>query len=315
MKHFLLGILVSFGLLLPSAHAQDTNLNIVFIPKSSDTAFWKFMRQGCDRAVREAGYINFTWRGPAYENDVDSQIRIVNAYTRPEVNAMIVVPTDRERLLEPLQKAASLGIKIIVVDSGLAGDIHRSFITTDNTAGGKLAAKRVVELLQGSGKVLILRSVAGSASTDERGDGFVEYIKANAPKISIVADEYGGGSKGKVQAATMKLLKQYANLSAIFAVNEGSTDGVLRALRTTGLVGKIKLVGFDTSDFLLEGLEKREISGLVVQNPQLMGYMGVKAAIDAIKQLPVKEKTLFTEAKMVTPENFRSTEIQELLFP
>ena len=113
----------------------------------------------------------------------------------------------------------------------------------------------------------------------------------------------------------MKLLKQYANLSAIFAVNEGSTDGVLRALRTTGLVGKIKLVGFDTSDFLLEGLEKREISGLVVQNPQLMGYMGVKAAIDAIKQLPVKEKTLFTEAKMVTPENFRSTEIQELLFP
>ena len=84
-----------------------------------------------------------------------------------------------------------------MVDSGLAGDIHRSFITTDNTAGGKLAAKRVVELLQGSGKVLILRSVAGSASTDEHGDGFVEYIKANAPKISIVADEYGGVQREK----------------------------------------------------------------------------------------------------------------------
>lgn len=315
MKRFLIAMILALGLMIQPVHSQVKSYHVVFIPKSSDLAFWKFMRKGCDKAVQEVGKVTLTWRGPAYDDDTDSQIRIVETYTRPDVDAIVIVPTDRERLLAPISKAAAAGIKIIVVDSDLSGNVHRNFIATDNFAGGQLAAKRLVEVLGGKGKVLLLRTVAGSASTDARGDGFVDYLKKNAPGVQLLADHYGGGSKGKAQASATALLKQYPDLDGAFAVNEASVDGMLLALKTVGLAGKIKLVGFDTSNTLLAGLEQKEVSGLVMQNPILMGYLGIKSAVDALENVPVKKRNLLLDPKMLTLENYRNPEIQELITP
>ena len=142
MKRFLIAMILALGLMIQPVHSQVKSYHVVFIPKSSDLAFWKFMRKGCDKAVQEVGKVTLTWRGPAYDDDTDSQIRIVETYTRPDVDAIVIVPTDRERLLAPISKAAAAGIKIIVVDSDLSGNVHRNFIATDNFAGGQLAAKR-----------------------------------------------------------------------------------------------------------------------------------------------------------------------------
>jgi hypothetical protein len=55
-----------------------------------------------------------------------------------------------------------------------------------------------------------------------------------------------------------------------------------------------------------------------------MGYLGLKAAVAAVKNTPVNalkknsssnDTTIFTEAKMVTLENYRKPEIQMLLVP
>jgi ribose transport system substrate-binding protein len=324
MKMRLLAVFACVFLVVPFACPKDGNINIVFIPKSSDQVFWTFMRNGADKAVQEAGNVKLTWRGPAYNDDTDSQIRIVELYTKPEVDAIILVPTDRHRLAAPVKKAVASGIKVIVVDSGLDGDQYRNFITTDNYAAGKLAAERLSALLHGRGKVLLFRSVAGSASTDDRANGFIDYLKQNSPEIAIVADVYGGGSKGKAYHKAADQKRILHDVDGIFAVNESTAEGMLRALREAGLAGKKKFIGFDSTEFLLDGLAKREIDGLIVQDPRKMGYLGIKAAIAAVKDVPVNTlvkgvasngTTIFTDAKMVTLENFRRPEIQMLLSP
>ena len=294
--------------------APSKDLNIVFIPKSRDQDFWTFMRQGVDKAVREEGGVNLTWRGPAYNDDIDSQIDILRLYSRADVDAIILVPTDRGRLMDPVRKAAALGIKVVVVDSALDGEWHTNFVGTDNHAAGRLAAERLSSLLNGRGTVLVMRTIAGSASTEERANGFVNYLARHAPGIAII-DEYGGGTRGKVARAGLAALTKHAQIDGIFAVNESASDGMLRSLRQTGMAGKKKLVGFDTSDFLLEGLKKQEIHGLVLQNTRQMGYRGMKAAIAAAKGAPVKERDIVTEAVMVSPENYLRPEIQSLLVP
>jgi ribose transport system substrate-binding protein len=124
------------------AWAAGKDINVVFIPKSRDQDFWIFMREGVDRAIREAGNVTLTWRGPAYNDQVDAQIQIVQRYTRPDVDAIVLVPTDRVRLMEPVRQAAALGIKVIVVDSALDGGDYLNFIGTDNYAAGALNACR-----------------------------------------------------------------------------------------------------------------------------------------------------------------------------
>lgn len=133
--------------------------------------------------------------------------------------------------------------------------------------------------------------------------------------MTIIADEYGGGSRGKALHSADKILKSIHNIDGIFAVNESASDGMLRALRSAGLAGKVRFIGFDSTPFLLEGLEKQEIDGLIIQNPRQMGYLGIKAAIAAVSESPAKERTIFTDTTMVTRENYKKPDIQKLLIP
>lgn len=293
--------------------AQDKKMHVVFIPKSSDQIFWDLMRDGVDRAVREDGKVKLTWRGPAHNDDTDSQIRILQAYTHKDVDAIIITPTDRARLVEPVRKATAIGIKVVVVDSALDGDYHSNIVATDNVRGGKLAAKYLAALLGNQGRVMMLRTVAGSASTDERAEGFIKYLRDNAPKITLVEDVYGGGSTGKARHSAVQLLEKHPDIDGVFAVNESSSDGMLRALRDQKLAGKIRFVGFDSTDFLIQGLEKQEINGLVIQNPQQMGYLGIKTVLAAVRNTPLKGRTVYTDTTLLTRENVHSAEIKKLI--
>jgi ribose transport system substrate-binding protein len=293
--------------------SQEKWVNAVFIPKSSDQMFWDLMRQGVDRAVREDGHAKLTWRGPAHNDDTDSQIRILEAYTKPGVDAILITPTDRARLVEPIRAATALRIKVVVVDSALDGNHHTNMVTTDNVRAGKLAAKKMAELLNNQGSVLVLRTVVGSASTDERAEGFRAYLKDNAPRIKVLEDLHGGGSVGKLRHSALGMLEKSPGVNGVFAVNESSTDGMLRALRDRGLAGKVSFIGFDSTDLLNQAVERQEISALVIQDPQQMGYMGVKAALAAARNAPMKDKMVFTDTKLLTRENMQSPEIKQLI--
>jgi len=316
MKNYLLIMLGCLFFIVLPAIAQDKELNIVFIPKSSDQVFWDIMRSGVDEAIKEIKAqenITLTWRGPSYNDDTDAQIRILQTYSRPNVDAIIIAPTDRELLVRPIQKAAVQGIKIIVVDSAVNGTAHQASITTDNYASGQLAAKHLANILNNQGQIVVFRIVAGSASTDDRAQGFIDYLQKNAPDMKIIADVYGGGSRGKALHSATELLKITPKIDGIFAVNESATDGVLRALRNTNRAGKTKLVGFDASDFLLDGLKNGEIDGLVIQNPRQMGYLSIKAAVAAINNSVTTTNTTFTEATLITRENYQAPEIRKLM--
>ncbi len=313
MKPWFSFLLSCIALAICPVLAKD--LDIVFIPKARDQVFWTFMRQGVERAMREDGHVQLTWRGPAHNDDIESQIEILRIYSRPGTDAIIIAATDRTRLVPPVEQAVALGIKVIAVDSGLDGKAHTNFVTTNNAAAGRLAAERLAGLLNRHGSVAILRTIAGSGSTDDRAEGFIDYMKKNAPHIKIVADEFGGGTRGKAVRGAAQLLEKHPEVDGVFAVNESTSDGMLRALRQAGLAGKKKFVGFDTSDFLLEGLQKQEIDGLVVQDPRQMGYLSMKAAVAAARGAAIKDHTILTDAVMVTRDNFRNPEIQALLVP
>ena len=48
-----------------------------------------------------------------------------------------------------------------------------------------------------------------------------------------------------------------------------------------------KFVGFDDSTLLIQGLQNGVINALVVQDPEKMGYLGVKSLVDHLNGKPV----------------------------
>jgi ribose transport system substrate-binding protein len=304
---------IVFWVLVTGTALWSDPLTLVVIPKSEDQDYWKFVRRGVERAIREAGNVTLTWRGPAYNDDTDQQIRIVERYTVPTTSAILLCPTDRDLLVPAVKAAADRGIPVIVFDSALAGTTQRGFVATDNEAAGRLVAHDVAVAVP-TGTVWVLRTTQGSASTDQRAQGFVDELKVKAPGLRVTADLWSGGSSGKVYHSAVALLQKGPLPDAVFAVNESATLGFLQALTEAGLAGKVPLWGFDASPELLQALDRGEIRALVVQDPDSMGYQAVKMALEALAGT-LKSPQRWTAAVLVTTANRNQPGIQRLLTP
>ncbi len=289
-------------------------LKIAVIPKGATHTFWKTVHAGANKAAQETG-AEIIWQGPQKEDDRQMQIQVVQNFVSQGVDGIVLAPLDDRSLVPPVKAARNRKIPVIIFDSDLSSPDYESFVATDNKAGGKLCGKRLAELLGGKGKIMMLRYAEGSASTAAREAGFLEGIKEFGPNIEIISDnQYSGATLEKAFQVSQNLLNRFAQLDGIFCPNESSTQGMLRALQTSGKAGKVKFVGFDSNETLLKALNEGMIHGLAVQDPFSMGYNGVKTAIAVIKKQPF-EKRFDTGVTMVTKDNLNDSTVSALLKP
>lgn len=287
---------------------------IAVIPKGTTHSFWKSVEAGALRAGKELG-VEIVWKGPLKEDDRAQQISLVEQFTASGVQAIVLAPLDNIALRAPVRSAAERNIPVVIFDSALKGELGRdfvSFVATDNRRGGTLAGEEMVRLLGGKGKVVLLRFEESSASTAEREAGFLDIIAKN-PGISVlVTNRYAGPTVATAQDASMNLIDKVREADGIFCPNESSTQGMLLALRQTGLAGKKAFVGFDAANILLAALNKGDIKALVAQNPTKMGYMGVITAVKAIRGEKV-EPHIDTGCVLVTRANINDAAVREVL--
>jgi len=297
-----------------ASEVEVQRLEIAVIPKGTTHSFWKTIHAGALKAAQEMD-VDVIWQGPHKEDDRQMQIQVVQNFISRAVDGIVLAPLDDRALAIPVASAVKRGIPVIVIDSGLQSDAHSSFVATDNKAGGKLCAKRLCELIGGKGKVIMLRYSEGSASTANREQGFLDGIKEYGPDIELLStSQYAGATIEKAFQSGQNLLNRFTEVDAIFCPNESSTQGMLRALQTSGRAGKMTFVGFDSNETLLKAMRDGEIQGLALQSPFNMGYLGVVTAVKVIRGEPV-EKRVDTGVRMLTPDNIDEQAMKDLINP
>lgn len=300
-----------------SEGASPPRLQIAVIPKGTTHEFWKSVHAGAVKAARELD-VDIIWKGPLKEDDLKSQIDLVQSFTAQRVAGIALAPLNDKALVASVNGAAAAGVPVVIFDSALSGGKPVSFVATDNRAAGALAAARLLELAPGPGKVVVLRYQEGSASTFEREEGFLAGLAAR-PEVAVVSmNQYGGATtESAFKAAERLLLAQNAaggGVTAVFTPNESTTFGMLLALQKAGLAGKLRFVGFDVSEKLLGGIESKEIDALVLQNPFNMGYLAVRGLVLHLRGEPVTPRT-DTGAQLVDAKNLHEPNIVELIRP
>ncbi len=297
----------------PAAGGAKT-YQIAVIPKGTTHEFWKSIHAGAVQAGRELG-VEVIWKGPQKEDDRAQQITVVEDFISRGVDGIVLAPLDDRALMRPVQDAVREKIPVVIIDSGLQGSDYISYIATDNYQGGVLAARRLGGLLGGRGRVFCIRYQEGSASTTQRETGFLDTIKKEFPDIALlVQDQYAGATTETAYQLAENLISRFPNVDGVFTPNESSTFGMLRALQESGLAGKVKFVGFDSSPKLVQALRDGVLNGLVLQNPMKMGYLGVKTMIAHLRGDTVA-KVIDTGVTLVTREIMDSPDIKELLTP
>jgi ribose transport system substrate-binding protein len=298
---------------------------IAVIPKGTTHIFWKSIHAGAikaERELKEAGIdVEVIWKGPLKEDDRASQIRVVENFITRGVTGIVLAPLDDVALRSQVKNAVNNNIPVVIIDSGLKSDDYISFVATDNYKGGYKGGEHLARVLGGKGKVIMLRYQEGSASTMNREQGFLDALKEKYPEIEVVSsNQYGGATTESAYTASENLLAPLRTpdggltIDGIFCPNESTAFSMLRALEDSGLAGKVKYVGFDSSERLVKGMRSGHIQGLVLQDPINMGYLGVKTIVAHLLGEEVPER-IDTGSEVATPENMDDPKMKNLLEP
>lgn len=301
----------------PSSSARQ--LTIAVIPKGANQVYWKSVHAGAVKAAQELK-VEVIWKGPIQEDDRESQIKVMEDFVARGVNGIVLAPLDATALRPSVSEAVRQKIPVVIIDSALNSDQYTSFVATDNYVGGQKAGHHLGKLLGGKGKVIVLRFLEGSASTEQRVQGFLDVMK-ETPGLEVVSSNQRSGSTAEIayrmsenMLAPLKNAQGGLSIDGIFCPNEFTTFAMLRALQDGGLAGKVKFVGFDSSEMLVTALKKGQLHGLVLQDPINMGYLGVKTMVSHLRGESVP-KRIDTGSTVATLENMNDPAVRGLLEP
>ena len=90
----------------------------------------------------------------------------------------------------------------------------------------------------------------------------------------------------------------------MFATNVLVAEGTDTGLKTTGVAGKVKIVGYDADPEQISDLKKGIVQALVAQQPYQEGVDGVQQAVNAINGK--QTQSILTSLAVLTKSNLKA---------
>ncbi len=294
---------------------QTPPIHIAVIPKSVGLDYWSKVHAGAECAVSQMRGVKVTWNGVTDETDIVGQRNLLTNYIAQGVNGLVYAATDSTAMSEISTSATKAGIKVVSIDSGTTPQPRDvPLIETNNISGAELAADQLAKAIGPSGgQVAIVAFHAGSQTNDQRVQGFEKGLK-RYPKLHLVGIQYSQNDYNTALTVTSNILTAHPDLKGIFAANEASDIGAVEATRIGHRVGKVKIVGWDTSPDEVSGVKEGIVSGLISQDPFRMGYDGVRSAVALLRHQghPGNEDT---GAVFVTRSNLNNPVVRQFVSP
>lgn len=274
--------------------------------------YWKTVYMGAEAAAKELG-AGISFLGPDDELDTEGQAELIRQALADGADALLLAPNDEEPLAEAVREAQQR-VPVLTLDSELASLKVKGHIGTDNYRSGARAAEEMVRLLGGAtGRIALLGFVPGTPKAEERESGILSVLK-NHPQLQLAGKTHSCSGQQQAKELVLELERTTGPLDGIIALNSAAVLGAADALTSLGQERQVKLVSFDSTLRELELLQDGVIRSLVVQNPFGMGYLGVRHAMDALRQRQVPEQ-VDTGSAVVRTEDMFTPDNQKLLFP
>jgi ribose transport system substrate-binding protein len=303
------------------AQAQAKKYTIALIPGLTTDAFYITMRKGAQAAADALG-VNLVFQGAPDFNPV-TQVPVLDAVIARKPDAILIAPTDKTQLVQPLKKAFDAGISVITVDTFIGtgryqtgsgdADFPLSYVASDNLLGGAIAARALAKAIGDSGKVYVSNVKPGISTTDQREEGFKTELKANHPNITVLETQFNDNDANKAASQLQGVLARNSDLKGVFGANLFSALGAANGVKQGGMSGKIRVVAFDAPTSIIDNISSGLVDLAIAQHPAEIGYYGVMSAFAHLtgQSIPVSIGTGFT---VIDKSNMSDPNVKKFIY-
>lgn len=209
--------------------------------------------------------------GPSVLDDTQMYEAVQSAIVE-QPDLIVTTPYNYSAIQGLYTDAQEKNIPIINIssDSEEAGRV--SFIGTDNTAYGKLAADYVNEKMEGEANVLIMMANLDTSNQLEQKTAFEEKCAAEYPGIKVVLTDEDNGDSATALQKFEDNLKAHPEIDTIFCLESIGGVAAANAVEELGMNGEITILAIDDNEDTLQYIRDGKIWGTMAQNFYKMGY-------------------------------------------
>jgi ribose transport system substrate-binding protein len=284
LKNFAKTLLVSASLTLAAAAVNAEGIGASLLTQQHP-----FYNELAKAITAEAKAKNVSVEISIANQDLNKQLADIEDFIVKGVDVIIMSPVDSKGALAAVARAEAAGIKVITVDVPVEGAKVASYIGTDNYAGGVKAGELMAEQLGGKGQVAII-DYPLVQSVVNRVNGFKEAI-AKHPDIKIVSIQTGI-TRAEALAVAQNMLQANPEIGGIFGFGDDAALAAAVAVKSSGLTGKVKVIGFDGMPEAIKAVDADpDFVGVIQQFPDQMGKLAVETAIklQAGEEVPAEQ--------------------------
>ena len=288
---FIIGLILTLAMVVTACSTKVDNPGggdqhkIYLITMDQMDQHWVTVDGGAQKAVNELGNVDYQWLAPDVKDDA-KQIESINNAIAGGADAILLAANGPDAVTATLEEAQAEGIKIVYVDSPADFPAVQT-LATNNEAAGKTAGEEMLSALEAkginSGKIGIVSVNASTDSTVQREKGFRSAFEGTG--FEILETQYADGDAARSKDVAANYITE--GVVGIFGGNEGSTVGIGNAIKEASddVIG----VGFDKSDTILQLIDEGHLLATMSQNPDVMGYEGIKVAVRALEGETISE--------------------------
>lgn len=274
---------------------------------------WEKTEEGYREAAAELG-AELVLKVPPSATAVGAQLKLLEVLAKEKLDALVIAPTDPERLAEPVKAFSARGVKVVVVDTALPDGVGLTFVSHDQKAMAEAAAAAAVSLVRDGDEIAILRFTQTDRAMVEREAHLLRSLKSLRPGAKIVADVYASSGESGIGGQARTLLQKHPTARIVITTSFGATKAMVRLVQERELIGKLHVVGFGAylSPDMAKAIEEGTLHTWIAQKPKDLGILSVKAAV-ALSKGEAVPPMIHSEFLVVSKSNLHNPAVQALL--
>ena len=301
--------LFSVSLPLRGMAATDPEFRITgILPTKSEGVYWQEIITGMEQAAHDLDVDLSIIYTESYDNypaiDLNSALETATLYQAGAIILSYSKNADEEtdRLLLQAKEA---GIRIIMIDNDTDSSLRDAYVGIDNEEAGRRLAQMALDELEEDRSAVLLYSLQNSdmENISRRIQGISSAFESSSAASRLLTLPVDAGTDLQRMEYLEEILEKYPQIGAIFTLSERTTITAAQYLAQNNLTDTIRIYGFDYTDEAADLLESGELSVVVGQQQNQMGYESVHTAARLLEGDVLDTDKVFIDYQIYTEEN------------